>query len=293
MHARLQRPRDPRNAGFTLMEVLIAMGIFAVGAIAVAAIFPSAIVLQRGTIEAVVANQAADGAKATMLARGFNMPDTVATTWVSTLNVNEPTPILTAPPAPQWSLADRSMAVHSADAERRDSYWVPLALKKGGDELIVPDVEGANPPAPTPPFRRRSNELSQNVFVYYFVLHRNANETYPKPALAGGNLWANPNDPETVPGVRSVGVNVDTGIGDRPNKFAFDNSGDLVRVGDKVLDNLGEVYTVIAVWDDNTGVDVDPNIGGAPAPDRIWFSPRGACRLINSVLVTPQNRLIH
>ncbi len=54
--------------GFNLMEVILAMGVFALGMVSIASLFPTAISQQRETIYEVTARQVAVGAKAKFLA---------------------------------------------------------------------------------------------------------------------------------------------------------------------------------------------------------------------------------
>ncbi|QQE11956.1 prepilin-type N-terminal cleavage/methylation domain-containing protein [Planctomycetota bacterium] len=67
------------SSGFTLMEVLVALGLFAMGLIAVAAVFPTAIAVQRETVETTEARRIAESAEMFMqsLARsnGLNAGD--------------------------------------------------------------------------------------------------------------------------------------------------------------------------------------------------------------------------
>ena len=58
--------------GFTLLEVLISIGIFAIGMVAVAAIFPTAAILQKRAVEANLAVQIADSVKAMIQARRWD-----------------------------------------------------------------------------------------------------------------------------------------------------------------------------------------------------------------------------
>src|SRR5688572_8239180 len=57
-----------RARAFTLMEVLIAIGIFAIGMVAVAAVFPTAIFLQKQTITDATSQQVARNAAAVLQA---------------------------------------------------------------------------------------------------------------------------------------------------------------------------------------------------------------------------------
>jgi len=60
--------RDRRAGGFSLLEVLVSLGIFTVGLVAVAAIFPTAITIQRETVRELDGRRVAQNAKTTILA---------------------------------------------------------------------------------------------------------------------------------------------------------------------------------------------------------------------------------
>ena len=66
-------PSTPHQRhAFTLIEVLIAAGIFAIGLIAVAAIFPTAIQLQKQTFEEIRGDEFSKTVRALVLQRGFD-----------------------------------------------------------------------------------------------------------------------------------------------------------------------------------------------------------------------------
>ena len=74
-----------RAAAFSLMEVLIALGIFAVGLVAVAALFPTAITIQSETVRDLAGQRIAVDAKTTIqaLANSYNNTHTNSTPWES------------------------------------------------------------------------------------------------------------------------------------------------------------------------------------------------------------------
>ncbi len=64
--------RAPRASGFTLNEVLIAMGVLAVGITAVASLFPSALILQRETVRDVLGQQNIRSSEALLSAKSLD-----------------------------------------------------------------------------------------------------------------------------------------------------------------------------------------------------------------------------
>jgi len=123
MQARLQHNR---TRGFTLMELLVALGIFAIAFTALAAIFPVGIVLQRQTFDAITAEQAQRNALA--LASGAKLTPTAI-------------PHMTDPPGESkvawdtnyataldgvWPMSDRSFPIYETDVSERDFYAMPF-----------------------------------------------------------------------------------------------------------------------------------------------------------------------
>ncbi|MCC7203717.1 MAG: hypothetical protein IT441_01445, partial [Phycisphaeraceae bacterium] len=63
------------RVGFTVLEVMLAMGIFVVGFAAVVSLLPAAITLQRQAVEDVTADQVARQAEATLRARPMTVTE--------------------------------------------------------------------------------------------------------------------------------------------------------------------------------------------------------------------------
>ncbi len=73
----------PRALGFSLMEVLVALGIFALGLVAVAAVFPTAIAIQSETVRDLAGQRVAINAQTTIqaMANSYNSTHDTSTTW--------------------------------------------------------------------------------------------------------------------------------------------------------------------------------------------------------------------
>ena len=237
-----------RASGFTLLEVLMAMAIFVIGFTMVMTLFPAALLLQKRTVDDVQSKHAERNAEALLQARPIVEANLVVAM------VGYPDLVLPAGPDWQtdqqvyplpaamlgvWPRQDRSYPVDITVPEARRFYWVPL-------------VQDRDPAA-----------ITTNWAVFVFVLRRGEGLTYPKP---GAPLdWANQSDPDAIPGVLRVNV---TGITN--DTFVFDNSANLVRVGDPILDSNGVIYAVTAA--DPVSATVNSLILANPAaPTDIWI----------------------
>jgi len=251
--------------GFTMIEVLIAMGIFAVGFVAIAAIFPVATLLQKQTVKDVMAQQIEDSVRAVLMGRPLREADLVdpgyglmvdlgTPAWDTDHTVNRlpavvgsefllgfPAVAFTPPPA-RWSLNDRSYPSTVTPVDARRYFWVPLVM----------DADQSN--------------ASRAWRVYVFVLRREDVQTDKSTGV-----WANPNDPAAVPGVAQIGV-ADSGT----NRFDFDNSQDEIRKGDQVLGEFGTVYEVDKA--DAGGINIKGVFNQVPVgpASKLWYGRAGA-----------------
>ena len=227
------KPRRRLVPGFTLLEVMMALGIFILGFTMIMAVFPAALLLQKRTIDDVQSRNLGRNVQAVLEGRTIDEADLIASL-PATFDTDQqvyPLPSGMLPddlgaggPLQEWVLSDRSYPVNIADRLRRRFFWVPL----------VQDMDATNTAGPGPPYSWR---------VFVFVLRRGDGVTYTK-----GAGCANPNDPPAVPGVVRLAV-----TGHTINMFQFapnandtngDGRADVVRIGDWVLDSNGGIYTV-------------------------------------------------
>lgn len=302
------------RSAFTLMEVLVAMAIFAVGAIAVAAIFPTALVLQRETVNDVMAAHVTESADATLLMKGFDGStgwtdsDVPGAPMGSTPAANQvrvaPVPpgvagTATTPPTGMfaWPLRDRSFPSIETNVEARSMYVVPLFLDMNDD----PYTPAAGP-----------LPLRQNRWwaVFYFILRREDTADYSLrsyPPMPTGQPTTSDElrDDGTiaVPGLDKLdGLTHDVTGGVR-DVFVIPSNGNAVptgatrrpiEAGELILDRFGLTYRVIEVEDDR--IRVDRAIRNKPftgyAPDEIWYAPGGAAKEIRQLVSTAENRLV-
>ncbi len=222
--------------GFTLAEVLVAMAVFALGFVAVAAMFPTAILMQRETVRQVQGEQFSDSGAATVLDRGFSGAAVNAAAPLDTGSQK----VFEAPDAlSDWSLADRSYIAQMPTGERR-LFWVPVFLD-------------ANP------------GQGRDWRVYLFTVGRQGADLY----TGGGG--ANAGDPTTVPRIRGASSTYNG------NQISDGGVSDL-RVGNKVVDQWGKIYTVKSTTGSTATLDnqiVNPTNGNTTGNVDIWYAVKG------------------
>ena len=266
------RPRPSRRAGFTLTEVLISLAIFALGTVAVASIFPSAILIQKRTIQDVEAETFEAAIRAKLLGRGFREE--------SLLDGGYPDPPAGQPPLvlpktvavqtntdSRWPLRTRSYGSLSEAAVDRAMFWKPLFL----------DAD---------PLGTASNSADHRAWsVFVFIVRPATVGEYPRSLIDSGVIALDdPEDPISVPKVgriestyRVVPVN------NQPPRYAFelDNERDnrrIIRIGDKVLDARGRIHRVLDA-DDNRIFVAGPVDGLSDANAiALWYADPGTAR---------------
>ena len=262
--------------GFTLLEVLLAMGIFAIGFVFIAAIFPVAALLQKEAADIVNAQQAARNTKATMKAMGITEPLLTAE-YAAAFATDQS--VYAAPSA--WLVSGgtvnltvniRSTPTSITNSLQRKYYWVP--------------------------FFRDTNPVlgvsASEVLTYVFVLQKRNNVAYPdlstSTILSSADilLVANNLDDVSIPKVYSVGVQAissDTLAFTAPNlngnPLSY-NSPLQLDIGDKFLDNNGTVYSVNDYDMTQNTITVDGILLSMPNPiSTIWFASPGEKPLPN------------
>jgi type II secretory pathway pseudopilin PulG len=252
---RLYAQRNHRAVGFSLVEVLIAMGIFAVGFIAVASMFPAAIILQKQTVIDVESQIVSRNASAMIRGRKmtFHASDMNADVYqgLPSMSVSlKPLESAIGAANFRWSLSDRSYPTAVADVEARRYYWVPL-MRKTKD------------PA----------ENTGDFLVTVFILKREAGKIY-QTTLPTGAVWGNPTSDAALDYVPKV-IGIPVTIGGAG--FQFDNDSDndgtipdQVRPGDFVADNNGIPYFVTSATPTDIGIfgQIAKTQSG---PLKIWY----------------------
>ncbi|MEX0775604.1 MAG: hypothetical protein WD042_07795 [Phycisphaeraceae bacterium] len=244
-------PLNPKfRSAFSILEVMVAMGIFAIAFVSIAAIFPAGAFLQKQTMTAVRGKQIGESVKALLEARPFDN-GTFTGAVGPALQMN------TVPDAAYfWTLEDRSFptantAIASIPATERDYYWLPV-------------VRRSVPASPGP--------IEYQVFA--FILRRDKGGKWPTPAPHTNNKFANAaSDPETIPSVKRLNTPTVTN-----NTFTVTGlPANDIHVGDQILDDWGTIYavenvngTVVTV----SGTIIKGGLSNTPPPG-IWYAPPG------------------
>lgn len=246
-----------RRAGFTILEVLLAMSIFAIGFVAVSSMFPAAAILQKQTVDDMVSQQVARSAQALLQGSPFTLIELGGQPpQVNAVNA------LQGAAANKWKAGDRSFPSNIPNARDRRFYWVPLAMRRGDSP-----TESATDPA--------------KWSIYAFILKRDADTSY-----AGTGEYANADDDTRIPRVQRIGVGGISG----DSTFVLSNltNAGHIRPGDYILDSNGVVYTV--KFADATTVTVSGRIVKNPNPPSfIWFAPPPPTQL---TLPSPAKRIV-
>lgn len=242
--------RRARCSGFNLMEVLVAMGLFAFGFVAVAAIIPAGALLQKHTATDVQGRHVKRNAHAIVQNTVFNRDDLYQAYYGSTspsspartdlVSFDEVSSTLKV--SSFWSLDARSYPAYITDPTKRSFYWVPLLRNNS-------DTPGSS---------------TSEWQVVIFVLQRQDGATYSRrqyPAIDA-------DEPDSLPGLKKESASV----GDI-DTFSTQAADDL-RVNDWIVDNLGATYRVKSVNKSTNEVVVDGVIQQTGSfPNAIWYAP--------------------
>lgn len=247
-----------RVAGFSLVEILIALGIFLIGMVAIVSLFPAAAILQRETTQEVIGEMAAQSAAGIIESQrltytpptGPAAPGTgdIGSYHSGTGSTN--TDVVSI--ANLYSFADRSYPTGLVDS----SYFLNADPSDDGLSITGCDLHWV-------PFIQDLNgdPVNPNWVVRLFILNADSRAVYTQ----GNAADANPTDPITFPKVRSVNATA--------SGREFTAAGTDLEPGDVIMDNNGNSHEVVNV-NGNT-IEVFNTIPRVPSdPTTIWYAPR-------------------
>ena len=242
------------SAGFSLVEILISLGIFLIGMTAIVSLFPAAAILQRETTEEVISEMAAQSAASIIESQqlsyewsGTASSGNLAFYHTSAASTNSsvepivglypftdrsyPTGLVNNSFITNANTTDDGLAIFNCDL-----FWIPFIQDLNGDP--------ANP----------------NWVVRLFILNADSRASY-----SGG---LNSGDPNRFPRLFSANVSSVNGKVFMTSGIA---SGD-IEPGDTVMDSNGNSHSVVAVG--GNSVEVYNSIPRVPnAPTLLWYAP--------------------
>lgn len=242
-----------RAAGFSLVEILIALGIFLIGMTAIVSLFPAAAILQRETTQEVISGMAAQSARSIIesqsltyspgspgtgdlrnyySAAGYNDTDAVP---MNAIGITGGTVL------DRFPFTDRSYPtalIDGVDTTNCDLHWVPFIQDLNGDQA----------------------GSAQLWVVRLFILESDSRANY-----VGNANDANPGDPNNFPKVRFVNASASGNV--------FTASGTDLQPGDTVMDSNGNSHVITEI--NGNAITVLNSIPQTPAaPNKLWYAPR-------------------
>ncbi|MEM1213384.1 MAG: hypothetical protein AAGI68_13935 [Planctomycetota bacterium] len=263
--------------------MLVALGIFAFGFLAIAAIFPVGLLMQKQTTNDILAVHVAESGTAIVQAFGLTNSDVVDyftpgpdglapnqmpaypgpfTTFTGSVVENRVKALRFVDPVDttqelidRYSIRDRSAPTTTQTIADREFFWVPL----------MRDVDGeAAPP---------SGKTTNQVIVYLCVLQRESGVIYTKTTEWADSTIGDP----TIPGLVRADVTPTTATSNTVTnvtnaQITFSDDTGLVA-GDLILDSEGIQYTVLVSANNGRELTLSSFVGSQP--EWFWYAPAG------------------
>ena len=267
-------PGSPPSRGFTLMEVLVAIGVFALGAVAVASIFPTAIFLQKQTIADVELRQFGYNVEGTLQGKSVRFRDSdpppaaAPAGFKQQYDANAAAAGTAADPIPQVEPLNISGAERLLDGYSLRDRTYPANLNITEAKSVFAPLLYDTDPAPD----------ATAWVLYAFVLEKQPGATYSPPTVTTAGQ-ATP-DPPAFPTAWLVPATVVT---PPPNPLVDTFSLPPGAVDEfllvpalQVLDNNGVIYRILTVDPGANRIVVEGFIAGTPAPPTgLWIGHPG------------------
>jgi type II secretory pathway pseudopilin PulG len=273
-------------AGFTLVEILISLGIFLIGMTAIVSLFPAAAIIQRETTQEVIAGMAAESAKSIINANQLTYePPGSPDYGTGDLDGHHLIPGYASTDAIPLRIVMNSTSANSFDnrfpftIRSYPTGLVDTTAGNGFDAIKACDMHWV-------PFLQdlAGNPSNPNWVMRLFILEHDSRGDY-----TGG---INTNDPNNFPKIYSVGV---SGIGSSPDATGdvFQLSGGTdIEASDVLMDSNGNSHVVVDVNGNNITV-LNPIPRTPRDPNRVWFAPRSTpVGSPTSVTNSPAQRVI-
>jgi len=298
------RPGRGSAGGFTLTEVLVAMGLFVIGFAAVAAIFPAGMVLQQQTQDRIQSLDAARSARSTVraTANAIYQPFLDNLYDDAEFNATGGTQLVPVPTVASesremvWPLSTRAiMATQGSGGTDGRYYWIPL-------------IRDRDPRAAS------SSTVRNRDWQFYVAILKRENDTFyitnrssrnrdsqRRSRFVGQQVYGNVVDGQSDPRIPSIaGAEIDGTVsetdeiaGNRADTYIFAESNltSEFSAGDKVIDDRGRSYRVVRVNEGSNSITVN---GPTADANTLWFAPRasdglGASPLQRIVTVQSEN----
>lgn len=207
-----------RHSAFTLMETLVALGVFAIGFTALASLFPVGTMLQRSSVNEVQVQALSQTAVNLLQARGIS-----------------PAPLRNLLQAPGGAAIDSVRAVPQPLLVDPGGQW-PITMRRSGSQLFWhPLVRYTGSSA--------ANPADSRWLVYVMVLQRHVQD--------GPGVMVDP-----VATIAVSSITRESPSNELPALFAITLGGvpnDVsLTVGDPILDSTGRIHRIADVVDNRT-----------------------------------------
>jgi prepilin-type N-terminal cleavage/methylation domain-containing protein len=281
---------------FTLIELLMAMFILAIGLVAIASLFPVAGTLQQRATDTALARDVARSVQAMFEAVPFTASDVGADADPALFDDGKVRALLpTVTGTPWYTVLGNRCYPTGLDADNdAETNETASDVEIDGRTITTPTDPDSGAPDPedsdfnqrsfywVPLFRdAREGDDAREWQIFVFVVRKARDTTYTYSgggtvANPGDSLDGNPSNGSLVPLVVEMGLSdVNVGSNTVTGSYSGGNlqdSGEL-QPGDQVLGSNGSIYTIVDI--EKNVLTLDAYID-SPAPTSVWYAPPAA-----------------